>query len=137
MLRIIGLIVSVIVAFVSITSSVAAKESTHVKGPNGLEGWTLLVPLDIGDEAPTKLIIASKGKVIRQFKGDPFIWTWTFLENGKQIAFETGPPHFSMACVLVNTSTGKKLAQVDCFTYPENPPSGGWPRWVDALEKDE
>lgn len=129
-----ALMATMIVAFVSITSSSVGKESPHVKGPNGLEGWTLPYALDNGNEVSTTLLIARKGRVIRQFKGDPFIWRWTFLENGKQIAFETGPLHFGMGCVLVKTSTGKELDRVDCFTYPRKPPSGGWPRWVDSLE---
>lgn len=130
-------VTTVIAAFVSMSSNAGAKESPHVKGPNGLEGWTLLYPVDNRDEEPTKLVIARKGKIIRQFKGDPFIWAWMFLKNGKQIAFETGPLHFGMACVLVNVSAANELERVDCFTYPKNPPSGGWPRWVDELEKNK
>ncbi len=57
-----------------------------------------------------------------------------FQDDGKSVAFESGPLHFAMACVLIEIASGKELERVDCFRYPDKPPAGGWPQWLVKLE---
>ncbi len=109
------------------------KESEHRQGPEGREGWTLDSPIPDhpGETFPFTLVIARKGRVIRKIDGDPFVWQWIFWNNGRQVAYESGPLHFVLQCTLVNVRTGKKLSSYDCFHgIPENAPD-----WLKALEK--
>lgn len=106
-------------------------ESKHQPGPAGLEAWTLDYEVPLHTESyPEVLVIARKGQIIRKIDGDPFIWNWIFLKNGRQIAYETGPLHFGMSCILADVTTGKQLATYDCFHKlpPDAPP------WVEELE---
>jgi hypothetical protein len=107
-------------------------ESQHRRGPNGWEGWTLndTLPDRPGETFPVKLVLAHNGRVVRQISDGPFIWRWIFIAGGKQVAYETGPLHFSMTCVLLETQTGKRLADHDCFG--ELPPNA--PDWLEQLE---
>jgi hypothetical protein len=109
-------------------------ESEHIKGPQGLDSWTLDWPLmdSKNDEEryPFTLVIARNGRVIRRNQGSPFIWKWMFWDHGRQVAYEAGPLHFSMACVLVDTDTGRQLAEFDC-EYVDLPKDA--PEWLKAL----
>ncbi len=52
-----------------------------------------------------------------------------FLENGNQVAYQTGSLHFNMGCVLVDMASGRQLANLDCFAnLPRMPPT-----WEKAL----
>jgi hypothetical protein len=106
--------------------------SEHKSGPNGLEGWTLSGPIDdqSDEKYPFTLILARNGQVIRRIDGDPFVWKWMFLEDGRRVAYESGPLHFSMTCILAEVNTGRKLAAYDCFR--ELPSKA--PAWVKTLE---
>jgi len=105
--------------------------SPHVAGPNGLEGWTLNVEVQKGEgPLPISLVIARKSRVVRQIDGSPFVWKWKFESDGELVAFESGPRHFSMTCLLVNLRTGKQIADYDCF---REPPQDA-PAWVKELE---
>jgi hypothetical protein len=108
-------------------------ESTHIQGPEGTEGWTLDSPIpDRPNETfPFTLVIARKGRVLRKIDGDPFVWQWIFWNNGRQVAYESGPLHFGLQCTLLNVRTGKKLASYDCFHGVPNEA----PAWLEALEK--
>ncbi|HEY2466883.1 MAG TPA: hypothetical protein VGI45_03430 [Terracidiphilus sp.] len=109
-------------------------ESIHVSGPNGLQGWTLSWPVPdsgYGDEPfAFTLVLARNGKVLHRIDGDPIIWKWMFWAGGSQVAYETGPFHFSETCVLVEVSTGRRLQAFDC--YHELPAKV--PDWVTALK---
>lgn len=107
-------------------------ESKHLAGPVGLDGWTLnyVVPGDT-ESYPEILVIARNGRTLREIKGHPFIWKWKFLNDGRQVAYETGPRHFALVCILLDLASGKQLATYDCYHMPlPNPPS-----WVNELEK--
>ena len=102
-------------------------ESEHTKGPNGWEGWTLKssIPGDPpgGDKYPFTLVIARNGKIVRQIDGDPFVWNWIFWADGKQVAYESGPLHFGMSCILADIESGRQLGMVDCYhELPDNAP---------------
>ena len=112
-----------------------AVEGDHRKGPDGLEGWTLNYTLPKFrypiDQWPLTLVIARNGAVIGRIQGDPFVWKWRFLANGREIAYEAGPPHGSLGCNLVETSTGHRLGTYDCFHTPLPDDA---PKWVHELE---
>jgi hypothetical protein len=106
-------------------------ESKHHPGPAGLEAWTLDYEVPLHTESyPEVLVIARKGQIIRKIDGEPFVWNWIFLKNGRQIAYEAGPLHFGMNCILTDVTTGKQLATYDCFF--KLPPDA--PAWVEELE---
>jgi hypothetical protein len=109
-------------------------ESEHVRGPNGLEGWTLESPVPdsgYGDEKfAFTLVIARDGCIVRRIDGDPIIWRWIFWESGRRVAYETGPFHFGVTCILVDVKTGRRTGSVDCYhELPKDVPD-----WVEALE---
>ena len=110
-------------------------ESPHRHDPSGLESWTLNWPLpeeisSSRDSYPTTLVIARGGKVIRRIEGDTFVWKWIFLKNGRQVAYETGPLHWDLHCILQDVTTGKLISSYNC--YRDIPKSA--PQWVHALE---
>lgn len=107
-------------------------ESERVRGPNGMEGWTLNGPIPDrpNEKFPFTLVIARNGRVIRKIEGDPFIWNWMFWSDGRQVAYESGPLHFGLWCTLADVKTGRQLSSYDCFHgIPENAPD-----WLKALE---
>lgn len=106
--------------------------SEHRRGPHGLEGWTLEGPIpdDPTGKYPFTLVIAREGQEIRRFDGDPFVWKWMFADDGRRVAYEAGPLHFGMSCILADIGTGHQLASYDC--YHELP--GNAPAWVQNLE---
>lgn len=111
-------------------------ESAHRHGPGQLESWTLkyVVPgLENQGPLPMRLVIARGNKPVRVITGSPsFVWQWIFLRDGKEVAYETGPLHSSLGCVLLDVRSGKRLAEYDCFH--ELAPDA--PDWVKALEAD-
>jgi hypothetical protein len=60
----------------------------------------------------------------------PFIWNWIFWANGKQVAFESGPLHFGLQCILADVKTGKELSSYDSF----HGIADNAPEWLKALE---
>jgi hypothetical protein len=106
-------------------------ESRHQHGPNGLEAWTLdyLVPGET-ESYPEILVIARNGRILRKIDGNPFIWSWKFFENGQQVGYEIGALHFDVTCVLLDLSTGKHLANYDCYHELPKP----IPSWVKELQ---
>ncbi|SRR5208282_3693203 len=112
-------------------------ESEHRRGPHGLEGWTLDAPVPdsgYGDERfAFTLVLARDGHVLHRIGGDPFIWKWLFWADGRQVAYETGPFHFGMTCILVDVRSGRKMSSYDCYhELPVNAPA-----WAKALESAE
>ena len=108
-------------------------ESEHIKGPHGLEGWTLNWPLldakDTSEKYAFTLVLAKDGRILH-IEGHPFIWKWMFWSDGREVSYETGPLHFSMSCVLVDAETGRQLAAFDC-EYQDLPAHA--PDWLQAL----
>lgn len=117
----------------SAATLLAQTQPPHRRGPHGLEGWIrseVVEGVEGQGPLPVELILARHGHVIRRINDGPFIWRWIFLRDGKQVAYETGPLHFSLSCVLVDIASGKQLANYDCFHgLPNNAP-----RWLDLLE---
>lgn len=111
----------------------APTKADYIKGPHGLEGWTLNWPLKDSNDTeayPLVLVIAKDGRTLQRIDGGPFIWKWMFWSDGRQVAYEAGPFHFSMACVLADTESGRQLAAFDC-EYVDLPKDA--PDWLKAL----
>ena len=108
-------------------------ESEHIKGPAGLEGWKLNYPFPDRpqDLYPRILVITRNERVIRRITGQHYIWKWIFWNEGRQVAYEDGPPHFLMRCILVDLKTGAEEQNYDCFS--ELPKDA--PLWLESLEK--
>jgi len=109
-------------------------KSDYIQGPHGYEGWTLNSPVPgsgYGDEKlPLTLVVARNGHILRRISGDGFVWNWIFWADGRQVAYESGPLHFGLACVLYDLKKGRELSRVDCYhDLPQNAPD-----WVRALE---
>jgi hypothetical protein len=80
---------------------------------------------------PFTLVIARNGKVLRKIDGNAFIWHWIFWNEGRAVAYESGPLHFGMQCELYDLKTGRVLESVDCWRgIPDDAPA-----WLVALEK--
>jgi hypothetical protein len=109
-------------------------QSAHTPGPNGLEGWTLDLPVPgsgYGDERFSfTLVVARHGQIIRRISGNPIIWKWIFWADGRQVAYDTGSFHFSETCFLIRLSDGGTLDSYDC--YNDLPPAK--PDWVKSLD---
>jgi hypothetical protein len=97
-----------------------------------LKGWTLDYPFPDRpeDRYPRVLVVSRKGRVIRKITGQHYIWNWIFWSEGREVAYEDGPPHFLMRCILVDVATGRQLENIDCFG--ELPPNA--PLWAKTLE---
>ena len=110
-------------------------ESEHRHGPGGWEGWTLNYAITgyPGEKFPTTLVLAQHNRVVRRITDEPFIWRWIFLDEGRRVAYETGPLHFAMTCVLLDIQSGKRLGSYDC--YGEMP--SGAPAWLKQLEASQ
>jgi hypothetical protein len=108
-------------------------ESDHRHGPNGLEGWTLNYPFPDRpeDRYPRTLVLSRDGRILHRFVGQHYVWKWIFWANGRQIAYEDGPPHFAMRCILADVATARELANVDCFGEL----SANAPRWLKMLQE--
>jgi hypothetical protein len=109
------------------------RQTVHVRGPNGLEGWKLtsiIETLENQGPLPTELVLARRGRIIRHVKDEAFIWNWMFLPDGRHVAYETGPLHFGVDCVLLNIKNGRTVRALDCG----NSHGGATPGWVKSLE---
>jgi hypothetical protein len=81
---------------------------------------------------PFFLVIARNGREIRRFQGRSFVWKWMFMADGHQVAYESGPLHFSMSCILADVETGRLLRTYDCYRdLPNDAPV--WVRTFEAL----
>ncbi len=120
-------------AVISLEAAAQHTESTRCSGPHGLVGWTLDYPFPDrpDDHYPRVLILSRNGRVMHRIEGEHYIWNWIFWADGRQIAYEDGPPHFIMRCILVDLTTGERVEDVNCFM----PVPAGSPSWLTALEK--
>ena len=126
---------SVVLFFAAFVPVAAGQtESPHRSGPNGLESWTLLYAIEGQGDLPMRLVIACHGKTLQTIKGDGFVWKWIFLRQGEQVAYESGPLHFSLTCVLMDLKSGRELRRFNCFASPL--PSNA-PDWVKTLESSQ
>jgi hypothetical protein len=109
-------------------------ESPHRPGPHGLEGWTIDYPTPKGGPMPRTLVIARNGHVLHRITAPALLFIWMFQDDGAHVAYSTGPQHFVEACILVDTASGKELADYDCF---HDPVASTAPSWVKLLKQRE
>ncbi len=76
-------------------------------------------------------MIYRKGKVIQHFAPGQSIWDWQFVENGKQVAFWTGPTHgeFKPHFELHDVNSGRLEASWDGHVYEKHAD------WVSGLKE--
>jgi hypothetical protein len=125
-----------VLLFFGLAPSAYAQTTARATGPDGLEAWTLdrHTPEFRKNTVPLGIAIARNGKIIRtigESEGRPYFWNLMFLPDGKRIAYETGPFHWSMTCVLMDIQSGKHLEEHDCFT---NESIAAAPDWVKQLD---
>ena len=128
------ILLTVSLAALLFQATTAGTESPHRRGPHGLQGWTINYPIPNYDSMPRTLVIAHGGHILHRVEGRPLIFTWMFQDDGARVAYSTGPLHFEELCVLIDTATGKELANYDCF---HDPAGAAAPAWVKLLEQRE
>ena len=58
------------------------------------------------------LVLYRSGRVIHRFETEQTFWDWQFQDQGKRVAYSTGPTHGGAAeCVLRDAETGTIVAQ--------------------------
>jgi hypothetical protein len=78
------------------------------------------------------LVIYRHGRVIRRLSNGMMIYTWRFVNGGKQLAFSSGPthgehlPHFE----LQDVQSGRLLEKFEGHLTAESP------HWTDNLSED-
>jgi hypothetical protein len=103
-------------------------------------GWLVLYPFPVpasesgakyAREHPIagKLVIYRAGRVVRAISTDQTFWDWRFEDQGRRVAYSTGPTHGRAAeCVLLDLSTGKTAARWSVGT-------GKAPAWAANLRQ--
>jgi hypothetical protein len=95
-------------------------EEVQIAGDGRTAGWLVTYgsPAVTYDIAGT-LVVWRGGRIIQRFPGrfqeGPVFWSWSFVADGKQVAYHTGPLHFESTshCYLHNVSDGRLVAQWD------------------------
>lgn len=61
------------------------------------------------------LVIWRNGRVIRRFRADSALWSWSFFAGGSQVAYHDGPLHGETTshCELRDIASGRLLDQWD------------------------
>jgi len=121
------------------TAAAAQIPGPHRPGPHGLSAWKISAPLPNPDGTPNpsgeltayRLIIARNAHPILTITPDNLLWKWTFLADGRRLAYQSGPLHFSMGCYLVALPSGHRLAHFNC-TDDQAPNT---PAWVKTLNQ--
>jgi hypothetical protein len=75
-----------------------------------------------------KLVLWRDGKVMRRFSTEQVFWSWGFWQDGKQVAFHTGPLHGSGRFELHDVATGRLVAAVNEETTQT------LPDWAQSLD---
>jgi hypothetical protein len=95
-------------------------------------GWIVVYPNPGPDRSWEKLygelVLWRNGRVMRRFSTEQVFWSWGFWQDGKQIAFHTGPLHGAGRFELHDLETGRLVAAVneeDTQTLP------GWAESLD------
>ena len=88
-------------------------------------GWLAIYypdPTNRGLQAAGKLVLYRAGRILRSFSTEQTFWGWEFQENGKRVAYSTGPTHGGAAeCVLRDVDSGRIIARYDIHSGAEQP----------------
>jgi hypothetical protein len=99
-------------------------------------GWLLLFPNPDNSPAyrlediPAALVIWRDGNVVQRFDTGPTFWDWSFVNDGQQVAFHTGPLHGEAVshCELRDVNTGRLLS-----SWEGNLRKQDRPEWTKSL----
>jgi hypothetical protein len=95
-------------------------------------GWLVVYPNPDPDRSweklDGKLVLWRDGKVMRRFSTEQVFWSWGFWQDGKQVAFHTGPLHGSGRFELHDVETGRLVAAIDDNV------TGTPPDWAQSLD---
>ncbi|HEV3375472.1 MAG TPA: hypothetical protein VG051_07180 [Candidatus Acidoferrum sp.] len=75
-----------------------------------------------------KLVLWRDGKVLRRFSTEQVFWSWGFWQDGKQVAFHTGPLHGFGRSELHDLTTGFLVAAFN------DDDTGTEPDWAQSLD---
>jgi len=98
-------------------------------------GWLAMYPDPSityykGAEIAGGLVIYRDGHVLHTFSTDQIFWDWQFQDDGKRVAYSTGPTHGGAAeCVLRDVKSGRILARWRVQS------SGEPPAWAQTLRR--
>ena len=85
---------------------------------------------------PLQLVLYRSGTILHRIKPGQGIWGWMFLDNGNQVALESGPAHGPEIdhYQLYDVRTGKVLAEVygDEETATLKPDAPSWAKRLEA-----
>ena len=95
-------------------------------------GWLVVYPNPDPDRSWEKLygelVLWRDGKVLRRFSTEQVFWSWGFWQEGKQVAFHTGPLHGAGRSELHDLATGRLVAAFD------EDANGTPPDWAESLD---
>ncbi len=83
---------------------------------------------------PLAVVVYRSGKIIRRIQEGQMVYTWAFVDQGKQVAVLWGPTHGpGQVFHLYDVATGRKLAEVSPdFDSQQLKPNA--PAWARKLE---
>jgi hypothetical protein len=85
-------------------------------------------PPGSADPIAGRLVLYRAGRVLRTYRTDQVFWSWQFVQDGKDVAFCTGPSHGGAdTCELHRISSGHRLATWSAHAAGDPPP------WVKGL----
>ena len=85
-------------------------------------------PPGSADPIAGRLVLYRAGRVLRTYRTDQLFWSWQFAQNGKDVAFCTGPAHGGAeTCELFRIGSGYRMAKWSAHAAGEPPP------WVKGL----
>ena len=79
-------------------------------------GWLVLYNVEgVSYPIAGTLVVWRDGRIIRRFQTEQTFYSWSFVGDGKQVAYHTGPLHGETKshCELRNVSDGRLVAQWD------------------------
>ena len=92
-------------------------EDSHTAGDGRTAGWLVMyrVPDAMSYPIALTLVVWRGGRIIRRFRTEQTLYSWSFVADGKQVAYHIGPLHGERAshCELRNVSDGRLAAHWD------------------------
>ena len=92
---------------------------------HGTAGWLAIYypdPQNRGMQIAGDLVLYRNGKILQRFRTEQTFWDWQFQDDGKRVAYSTGPTHGGAAeCVLRDSETGYVIARYHIHGAAEQP----------------
>jgi hypothetical protein len=107
-------------------------EEIKITNDHQTVGWLVEYPNPDADRSWEKLygklVLWRNGKVLRRFSTEVVFWSWGFWQDGKQVAFHTGPLHGAGRSELHDVETGRLIAAFN------DEDTGTEPDWAQSLD---